>query len=860
MELRKVCPQCGAFYGADSRFCSVDGATLVLERPAEDLVGSVIADRYHILERIGEGGMGHVFLAEHVRIKRKSAIKIMREAMTSDPVAVSRFHREAENASQISHPNVAAVYDFGETPDGLVYIAMEYIPGRPMAAVLEREGALNPARVGDIIGQAADALSAAHGLGILHRDLKPDNIMLTTTRWGTDLAKLVDFGISRAMSSATQQFTTTGVIVGTPDYMSPEQLTGEALDPRSDQYALALIAYIALTATLPFPSGNSKDALLTRLTSKPRPLTAANGDVAWPAALQGALDRALDSDVANRYPDVLEFARDFEAGIAEMPASEAMLQYQQALRLRYSTPTRSPATTTPVYAVPSAELTPASPVAALDTPPQPLELRPQPGDATAVALPATGTSERTMRKRQSPVRLVIGGAAALGLTVLLFTRLTDDGSARAPQEGAAAASMEPNSLPAIPAGPVADSGTRTALPLDGVALGARSGVFPIFGSAAQGLAFLVDPAGIVLTSAEFADRGADALLQLGDVRVTGRVMEVDRGRGVAALRIPMRHCRRCDVLRLATDSAGWPRAGDSVIAAARSAPVRGAVSQLDAATLQASLRLRDRSSGAPVLASNAQVVGVALRTGRGQTTFVPASALIALHARALRQRAQVPPNEAVLPSWPAAPIAREETRRAVARSDAELEPYRAGAQGYALLLMTPQVMAWRQARATQAYDARRLAAIDSLPFRFVDPVQAWRPWNDYLVERRAVVVIHATPEGAAYPFLNPYATGDVRGGDVAEIRLLRDGAVVVPIETARIPSGVTSGGAGDQRRRLPNAGIAAYSPLEFALRADGRFPQFQLEVVDGRNQRRTNVAIPEAALRAIARDLSGYQR
>jgi len=182
----------------------------VLEQPADDLVGTIVADRYHIIERIGVGGMGQVFLAEHVRMRRKSALKVMREALTSDPVAVSRFHREAENASQINHPNVAAVYDFGETANGLVYIAMEYVPGEPMSDVLEEEKYLNPARVADIIAQASDALSAAHGLGILHRDLKPDNIMLTSTRWGTDLVKLVDFGISRAMASATQHFTSTG--------------------------------------------------------------------------------------------------------------------------------------------------------------------------------------------------------------------------------------------------------------------------------------------------------------------------------------------------------------------------------------------------------------------------------------------------------------------------------------------------------------------------------------------------------------------------------------------------------------------------------------------------------------------------
>ncbi|MGH7713661.1 MAG: serine/threonine-protein kinase, partial [Gemmatimonadaceae bacterium] len=361
MTPRKVCPQCGAVYGAESRFCSVDGATLVMEQPADDLVGTIVADRYHIIERIGLGGMGQVFLAEHVRMKRKSALKVMREALTSDPIAVSRFHREAENASQINHPNVAAVYDFGETSNGLVYIAMEYIPGESLSEIIEQEGALNPARVADIIAQAADALSAAHGLGILHRDLKPDNIMLTSTRWGTDLVKLVDFGISRAMASATQQFTSTGMIVGTPDYMSPEQLTGDAMDSRSDQYALGLIAYFALTGTLPFVVGASKDALLTRLTSAPRKLADARPDVDWPASLQATFDRVLALDAGDRYDEVHEFGRDLDAAIAEIPATETMEHYREALRQRFTTPTRAPSVT-PARPMPSLERTPVYPV------------------------------------------------------------------------------------------------------------------------------------------------------------------------------------------------------------------------------------------------------------------------------------------------------------------------------------------------------------------------------------------------------------------------------------------------------------------------------------------------------------------
>ena len=215
-------------------FCFLDGAALIQALNSTDLVGSIIADRYRVVSKIGDGGMGQVFLAEHVRMKRRCAVKIMRQQLMSDPVAVVRFNREAENASQISHPNVCAVYDFGETTTGLIYLAMEFIDGDSLAKVLEHETFLSPTRAADIISQTADALTAAHGLGILHRDLKPDNIMLAKSHNRTDHVKIVDFGIARVMAKESQQLTSTGIAVGTPEYMSPEQIRGDQHDARTD--------------------------------------------------------------------------------------------------------------------------------------------------------------------------------------------------------------------------------------------------------------------------------------------------------------------------------------------------------------------------------------------------------------------------------------------------------------------------------------------------------------------------------------------------------------------------------------------------------------------------------------------------
>lgn len=297
----KVCPQCEATYPADVRFCPVDGATLVSVASGDDLIGQVVADRYHVERLLGEGGMGRVYLAEHVRMGRRSAVKVMGRALTTDREALSRFNREASNASRISHTHVAAVYDFGETRDGLVYLAMEYVDGEPLTALLRRETSLDPARAAKIVAQVGDGLDAAHALGIVHRDLKPDNIMITRGRDGGDWVKIVDFGIAKeAGGGEGQQVTKTGLVIGTPEYMSPEQLAGEGVDARSDVYSLALVAFVLLAGELPFPGGSTEQIFVSRLAGQPRTLAEVKPGVAWPEGVQAVFDRALARDPAQR--------------------------------------------------------------------------------------------------------------------------------------------------------------------------------------------------------------------------------------------------------------------------------------------------------------------------------------------------------------------------------------------------------------------------------------------------------------------------------------------------------------------------------------------------------------------------------
>ena len=311
----KICPVCGGTFDDVSVFCPSDGASLRADAREATLVGSVIAERYLVTDRLGEGGMGTVYLARHVRLPQQVAIKVLRPEMLQDPSAVSRFNREAANASRIEHERVARVFDFGETHAGQVYLAMEYIQGVELKALLDN-GPLPLERTVGIIRQVADGLDAAHKLGIVHRDLKPDNIMVVTDD-GRDRCKVLDFGIAKGISGTEDGpgLTRTGFVVGTPEFMSPEQLLGEAVDGRSDVYSLALVAYQCLTGDLPFDTHTPDRGMTARLVADPRPLAAVRSDVAWPASLQPVFNQALHREVAERPATAGAFARALEEAI-----------------------------------------------------------------------------------------------------------------------------------------------------------------------------------------------------------------------------------------------------------------------------------------------------------------------------------------------------------------------------------------------------------------------------------------------------------------------------------------------------------------------------------------------------------------
>jgi serine/threonine-protein kinase len=269
VAVARVCPQCGGEYDTTDRFCPKDGTPLRPKAGGDPLIGRVIADRYLILALIGEGGMGRVYLAEHVKMNRQCAVKVMNPALIHDEESHQRFAREASSAARILHPNVAAVFDYGEA-DKIVYLVMEYVDGESISKIVAREGALDPRRAIDIARQVADGLQAAHELGIVHRDLKPDNIIVTRNKSGKEIPKVVDFGIAKAATDARQDsLTQSGLVIGTPEYMSPEQLIGDPVDGRSDIYSLGCILFQMLTARPAFAAESREQMIRRRLHEAP---------------------------------------------------------------------------------------------------------------------------------------------------------------------------------------------------------------------------------------------------------------------------------------------------------------------------------------------------------------------------------------------------------------------------------------------------------------------------------------------------------------------------------------------------------------------------------------------------------------
>jgi serine/threonine protein kinase len=267
--------------------------------------GQIIDGRYRIVAKLGEGGMGEVYAAEHVHIEKRVAIKLLRHEILAHPEAVSRFRQEARSASSIGHENIISIEDFGKLEDGRIYLCMELLDGKPLNELLLQP--LPPDRLLNILIQTCHGLAAAHRKGIVHRDMKPENIFVTVTASGAEVPKILDFGIAKVQgsdASGGNNLTRTGTIFGTPYYMSPEQALGQRVDHRADIYAMGVIMYECFTGSIPF-SGESFMGILTKhITADPAPpaqRALENGRV-LPAGIEEIILRAMKKNPDERQP------------------------------------------------------------------------------------------------------------------------------------------------------------------------------------------------------------------------------------------------------------------------------------------------------------------------------------------------------------------------------------------------------------------------------------------------------------------------------------------------------------------------------------------------------------------------------
>lgn len=319
------CPRCRIDLPEGAKFCVACGADL---RDDDDfhftapdpLIGQVVADRYHILELVGRGGMGVVYKVEHVRMGKLMAMKLLHGELARDREVVKRFKTEATAVSRLSHANTVQVFDFGRS-DGLMYLIMEFIEGVELARLLREKGPLSFPRCAAIVSQVCASLAEAHDLGIIHRDLKPENVLLRRTRDGQEQVKVLDFGLAKLRETEERTETTHhGVLVGTPHYMSPEQIRGDDIDQRCDIYSLGALMFKVLSGEPPFPA-NTPVAVLTKHLSESTPsLLKQHPDLDVPETADTMISRCLAKSADDRYQKIDEVREELLAYLAEVDA------------------------------------------------------------------------------------------------------------------------------------------------------------------------------------------------------------------------------------------------------------------------------------------------------------------------------------------------------------------------------------------------------------------------------------------------------------------------------------------------------------------------------------------------------------
>jgi eukaryotic-like serine/threonine-protein kinase len=335
---QRRCPKCKTVYSDAARFCPKDGSMLVdvqgappaatprtpvgsatavrtppLKPPpsldrASTLSNQMLDARYQVMKKLGEGGMSYVYLAKEISTGQEVAIKVLSPKLASDKSSVERLRREAGLAMRLDHPNVCRILRLGESEDGLIYLVMPFLHGELLSEREVRDGPMDLAAGLSILRQVCAGLHHAHDLQIVHRDLKPENIMLVPNEDGSDRAVVMDFGLAkeRRADPSIAKLTATGIILGTPEFMSPEQIRGKALDARSDVYALGIVAFEMFTGKLPFQGRNAQEMMIARLRGNPTPIRTVRPDI--PVVLEKAISKALETNPENRFPTTIAFA------------------------------------------------------------------------------------------------------------------------------------------------------------------------------------------------------------------------------------------------------------------------------------------------------------------------------------------------------------------------------------------------------------------------------------------------------------------------------------------------------------------------------------------------------------------------
>ena len=310
LSLRR-CHTCGEEFPSDYRVCPLDSTPLGMDRDAEDpLLGAVLGGTYRIVRTLGKGGMGHLYEAQHARLERQFAIKVLHEAQSRSADARKRFEREAQALSQIRSDHVLDVVDVLRTPDGRTAIVTARLEGEDFKARLDRVRKLTAAEVVPIVRQVCRGLAAAHACGVIHRDMKPSNLFLESGADGRVVAKILDFGVAKLASAP--DLTRTGAVVGTPAYMAPEQARGSAkVDERADIYAVGAVLYRALTGRPPYLGSEPAELLSSLLHERPKRPRSIEPSI--PVGLEAVIQRAMSRDPSARPADALELERELAA-------------------------------------------------------------------------------------------------------------------------------------------------------------------------------------------------------------------------------------------------------------------------------------------------------------------------------------------------------------------------------------------------------------------------------------------------------------------------------------------------------------------------------------------------------------------